>query len=114
MGGNNVTRKYWLIANRPNEAKKCGPFSPLVQILWGAMPPPPPAPLFLHPCSIEYHNHYFLNKFKNTKFVAHLAQRSKNVTKSFLYRWGIPANQYLKNNYPKQKSTTPPPPPPPP
>ena len=35
MCGNNVTRKYWLIADRPNKAKKCGPFSPLVQILWG-------------------------------------------------------------------------------
>ena len=35
MCGNNVTRKYWLIADRLNEAKKCGPFSPLVQILWG-------------------------------------------------------------------------------
>ena len=35
MCGNNVTRKYWFIADRPNEAKKCGPFSPLVQILWG-------------------------------------------------------------------------------
>ena len=45
MCGNNVTRKYWLIADRPNEAKKCGPFSPLVQILWGG------APLFLHPCA---------------------------------------------------------------
>ena len=30
--GNNVTRKYLLIADRPNKAKKCGPFSPLVQI----------------------------------------------------------------------------------
>ena len=25
--------------------KKCGPISPLVQILWGAMPPPPCPPL---------------------------------------------------------------------
>ena len=50
--GNNVTRKYWLIADRPNEAKKCGPFSPLVQILWGGGGGGgawPPAPLFLHP-----------------------------------------------------------------
>ena len=47
MCGNNVTRKYWLIADRPNKAKKGGPFSPLglVQILWGAMPPPLPTPL---------------------------------------------------------------------
>ena len=35
MCGNNVTRKYWLIADRPNKEKKCGLFSPLVQILWG-------------------------------------------------------------------------------
>ena len=30
--GNNVTRKYWLIADRPNKAKKCSPFLPLLQI----------------------------------------------------------------------------------
>ena len=36
--------------------------------------------------------------------------RSKNFAKSFPCRCGFPANQYLKNNYPKQKSTTPPPP----
>ena len=43
--GNNVTRKYWLIADRPNNAKKCGPFSPLVQIqLGGGGMPPPPGP----------------------------------------------------------------------
>ena len=29
--------------------------------------------------------------------------RSKNCAKSFPYRWGIPANQYLKNNYPKRQ-----------
>ena len=29
--------------------------------------------------------------------------RSKNFAKSFPYRWGIPANQYLKNNYPKRQ-----------
>ena len=42
MCGNNVTRKCWLIADRPNKEKICGPFSPLVQILWGAMAPCPP------------------------------------------------------------------------
>ena len=60
----------------------------------------------------------FWTKIKNTKFsghiwawawhVAHLAQKSKNFAKSFPFRWGILANKYLKNNYPKQKSTTPP------
>ena len=45
MCENNVTRKYWLIADRPNETKKCGPFSLLVQILWGGHAPPcPPLP----------------------------------------------------------------------
>ena len=31
-----------------------------------------------------------------------------NCAKSFHYRWGISANLYLKNQYPKQKSATPP------
>ena len=37
-------QENWLIAYRPNKAK-CGPFSPLVQILWGGHGPPPAPPL---------------------------------------------------------------------
>ena len=38
--------------------------------------------------------------------VVYFAQISKNFAKSSPDRWGIPANLYLKNNHPKQKSTT--------
>ena len=35
--GSNVTRKYWLIADRPNMAKKCGHFRPLFRFYGGTM-----------------------------------------------------------------------------
>ena len=48
MCGNNVARKYWLIADRPNEAKKMWPFfGPCPDFMGGHGPLPP---LFLHPC----------------------------------------------------------------
>ena len=40
--GNHVNRKYWLIADRPNEAKKCGLFASSPDFM-GAMPPPAPS-----------------------------------------------------------------------
>ena len=48
MCGNNVTRKYWLIADRPNEAKKMWPFfAPCPDFMGGGGGGM--APLFLHP-----------------------------------------------------------------
>ena len=52
MWGNNVTMKYWLIADRPNKTKKMWPFfapCPDFIIGGGGAWPPGPAPLFLHP-----------------------------------------------------------------
>ena len=41
---NNVTRKYWLIADNSNEAKRCGPFfAPCPDFMWEAMAPMPPS-----------------------------------------------------------------------
>ena len=80
MCGNNVTRKYWLIADRPNEAKKCGLFSPLVQILWGGgggggggggHAPPLPTPL-VNPDPI-------LGKFSQGQISSSLESIKKNV-----------------------------------
>ena len=42
--------------------------------------------------------------------VAQLAQRSKNIAKSFLSKWNIPANQYLKIIIPNKNQLLPPPP----
>ena len=46
LSENNVTRKYWLIADRPNKAKNVALFRPLSKFHGGHGTP---APLFLHP-----------------------------------------------------------------
>ena len=47
MCGNNGTRKYWLIADKPNKEKNVALFRPLSRFYGGGHGPP--APLFLHP-----------------------------------------------------------------
>ena len=49
MFGNNVTRKYWLIADRPNEAKIMWPFFTPCSDFMGGGGMATSAPLFLHP-----------------------------------------------------------------
>ena len=43
MCGNNDTRKYWLIADRPNKAKNVALFRPLSRFYGGPWPPCPPS-----------------------------------------------------------------------
>ena len=43
MCGNNVSRKYWLKADRPNEAEKMWPFFAPCPDFMGAMPPLTPS-----------------------------------------------------------------------
>ena len=44
--------KYWLIADRPNKAKKCGPFfGPCPDFMGGDAPPPIPTPV-IYCCTV--------------------------------------------------------------
>ena len=53
MCGNNVTRKYWLIADRPNEAKKMWPFFAPCPDFMGGHGPPLPTPLGIRDVGVE-------------------------------------------------------------
>ena len=66
--GNNFTRKYWLIADRPNEAKKMWSFFAHCPDFMGGMPPPLPTPLDL------------IEKFK---CAGKFTMCGKNVTKKY-------------------------------
>ena len=71
MCGNNVNRKYWLIADRPNEAKKMWPFfAPCPDLMgWGHAPLPS---VFLHPCTYTYtHTYIHTQTHKNTNTHTH-------------------------------------------